>query len=96
MYEAEESRRAAATRKPGGRAAPNAAAHLRSSTAQPLDDITGPRRGRTQIRHALTRYDGGAAVTGPDAIRDAILDGIGRGKSYGAGLLSIAPYGGAR
>ncbi|WP_261569914.1 type I-E CRISPR-associated protein Cas6/Cse3/CasE [Frankia gtarii] len=69
---------------------------LRSSTALPLDDITGPRRGRAQIRHALTRYDGVAVVTDPDALRTAILDGVGRGKAHGAGLLSIAPIGGTR
>ncbi|WP_462187165.1 MULTISPECIES: type I-E CRISPR-associated protein Cas6/Cse3/CasE [unclassified Frankia] len=69
---------------------------LRSSTALPLDDITGPRQGRAQIRHALTRYDGIAVVTDPDALRTAILGGVGRGKAHGAGLLSIAPIGGSR
>ncbi|CAO5253808.1 type I-E CRISPR-associated protein Cas6/Cse3/CasE [Frankia sp. AgKG'84/4] len=69
---------------------------LRSSTALPLDDITGPRRGRAQVRHALTRYDGVAVVTDPDALRAAILTGVGRGKAHGAGLLSIAPLGGTR
>jgi CRISPR system Cascade subunit CasE len=59
-----------------------------------LDDVTG-RRGGTRIRHALTRYDGIAVVTDPDALRRAVLGGVGRGKSYGAGLLSLAPLRGA-
>ncbi len=67
---------------------------LRTTTAFPLDDITG-HRGGARIRHALTRYDGIAVVTDPDALRRAVLDGVGRGKSYGAGLLSLAPLRGA-
>ncbi|CAM5444419.1 type I-E CRISPR-associated protein Cas6/Cse3/CasE [Streptomyces hirsutus] len=50
-------------------------------------------RGRDapRMRHSLLRYDGTAAVTDPDALRDAVIHGIGRGKPYGAGLLSLAP-----
>ncbi|WP_335937021.1 type I-E CRISPR-associated protein Cas6/Cse3/CasE [Streptomyces sp. PTD5-9] len=44
-----------------------------------------------RIRHNLIRYDGHATVTDPDALRTAILHGIGRGKPYGAGLLSLSP-----
>ncbi|MGW9027910.1 type I-E CRISPR-associated protein Cas6/Cse3/CasE [Streptomyces sp. NPDC055722] len=43
------------------------------------------------MRHSLLRYDGTATVTDPDALTQALLDGIGRGKPYGAGLLSLAP-----
>lgn len=43
------------------------------------------------MRHSLVRYDGTATVTDPDALRAAVLAGIGRGKPYGAGLLSLAP-----
>jgi CRISPR system Cascade subunit CasE len=43
------------------------------------------------LRHSLIRYDGTATVTDPRALADALLDGIGRAKSYGAGLLSLAP-----
>ncbi|MEU9059181.1 type I-E CRISPR-associated protein Cas6/Cse3/CasE [Streptomyces sp. NPDC048430] len=54
-----------------------------------------PIRPRTQnsdgMRHSLIRYDGTATVTDPDALHDAVLAGIGRGKPYGAGLLSLAP-----
>ncbi|MFB8085974.1 type I-E CRISPR-associated protein Cas6/Cse3/CasE [Streptomyces sp. NPDC055992] len=50
-------------------------------------------RGRDSggMRHSLIRYDGTAAVTDPDALHEAVLTGIGRGKPYGAGLLSLAP-----
>lgn len=42
-------------------------------------------------RHALTRFDGTATVTDPDTLARAIVTGIGKGKPYGAGLLSLAP-----
>lgn len=44
-----------------------------------------------RMRHSLVRYDGTATVTDPDALREAVVNGIGRGKPYGAGLLSLAP-----
>ncbi|MHC3454997.1 type I-E CRISPR-associated protein Cas6/Cse3/CasE [Streptomyces prasinus] len=44
-----------------------------------------------RMRHSLIRYDGTATVTDPTALTDALLNGIGRAKSYGAGLLSLAP-----
>jgi CRISPR system Cascade subunit CasE len=43
------------------------------------------------MRHSLLRYDGTATVIDPDALHDAVIHGIGRGKPYGAGLLSLAP-----
>lgn len=43
------------------------------------------------IRHALTRFDGTAVIDDPEALTDAVLAGIGRGKPYGGGLLSLAP-----
>nr|MBO2475373.1 type I-E CRISPR-associated protein Cas6/Cse3/CasE [Actinomycetales bacterium] len=42
------------------------------------------------IRHAVVRFDGIATVTDADLVRAAVLDGIGRGKAYGCGLLSLA------
>ncbi|MEU2772893.1 type I-E CRISPR-associated protein Cas6/Cse3/CasE [Streptomyces sp. NPDC007162] len=41
--------------------------------------------------HALTRFDGLATITDPDQLSHALLTGIGRGKPYGAGLLTLAP-----
>lgn len=66
---------------------------LRTVTAMPFDDVTGRRGAGGRVRHALTRYDGTAVITDPAALRRAVLDGVGRGKPYGAGLLSIAPVG---
>ncbi|AZK97021.1 MULTISPECIES: type I-E CRISPR-associated protein Cas6/Cse3/CasE [Streptomyces] len=43
------------------------------------------------MRHSLLRYDGTAAVIDPAALTEALLNGIGRAKPYGAGLLSLAP-----
>ncbi|MDG4827691.1 type I-E CRISPR-associated protein Cas6/Cse3/CasE [Solwaraspora sp. WMMD1047] len=42
------------------------------------------------IRHAVTRFDGTAVVRDVDLVRAAVLGGIGRGKSFGCGLLSLA------
>ena len=67
---------------------------LRSHPCSPrplcLPPAGTPTRSR-RIRHSLTRFDGLAIITDPDRIRAAILEGIGRGKSYGCGLLSLAP-----
>lgn len=48
-------------------------------------------RGQNTVTHSITRFDGTALVTDPEALRQAILAGIGRGKAYGCGLLSLAP-----
>ncbi|MEU3020281.1 MULTISPECIES: type I-E CRISPR-associated protein Cas6/Cse3/CasE [unclassified Nocardiopsis] len=49
------------------------------------------RSGRRGIRLHMTRFDGYAVVTDPDAVRQAVVEGVGRGKSFGCGLLSLAP-----
>jgi CRISPR system Cascade subunit CasE len=41
--------------------------------------------------HPLTRFDGIATITDPDSLIHALTTGIGRGKPYGAGLLTLAP-----
>jgi len=46
---------------------------------------------KPDLRLALTRFDGTATVTDPAALRTALTAGIGRGKPYGAGLLTLAP-----
>ncbi|WP_051816603.1 type I-E CRISPR-associated protein Cas6/Cse3/CasE [Kitasatospora sp. NRRL B-11411] len=40
----------------------------------------------------ITRFEGTATITDPDALRTALRKGIGQGRSYGLGLLSIAPH----
>ncbi|WP_299536815.1 type I-E CRISPR-associated protein Cas6/Cse3/CasE [uncultured Streptomyces sp.] len=63
--------------------------------AQPLDAAGGERRPRgsapQRVRHARTQFDGTAAIIDTDQLKTALLNGIGRGKAYGCGLLSIAP-----
>ncbi|WP_433501814.1 type I-E CRISPR-associated protein Cas6/Cse3/CasE (plasmid) [Sphaerimonospora sp. CA-214678] len=58
-------------------------------SAQSQRDI----RTKGGIRHAVVRFDGIATVTDADLARQSLLEGIGRGKSYGCGLLSLAPAG---
>ncbi|WP_425271601.1 type I-E CRISPR-associated protein Cas6/Cse3/CasE [Nocardia neocaledoniensis] len=43
------------------------------------------------MRHVATRFDGIATIHDVDLVRSAVADGIGRGKSYGCGLLSLLP-----
>ncbi|WP_369359766.1 type I-E CRISPR-associated protein Cas6/Cse3/CasE [Streptomyces sp. cg2] len=74
------------------------AAGLKALTthSQPLDAAQAIRKPRSsgkeqRIRHNRTRFDGTATIIDPDQLRTKITEGIGRGKAYGCGLLSIAP-----
>ncbi|WP_369185396.1 type I-E CRISPR-associated protein Cas6/Cse3/CasE [Streptomyces sp. Y1] len=77
------------------RRAAEAGLHLTTLHPTPLDSAhpTRPRgdENAPSMRHNLIRYDGTATVTDPEALAAAVLTGIGRAKSYGAGLLSLAP-----
>ena len=64
---------------------------LHSLHSRQLDDGTGRRSDNSRITHARTQFDGTATVTSPKALLDRIHTGIGRGKSFGCGLLTIAP-----
>ncbi|MEV6527896.1 type I-E CRISPR-associated protein Cas6/Cse3/CasE [Longispora sp. NPDC051575] len=64
---------------------------LHTLDSVPETTMTGKRDEETRVLHAVTRYDGLAVITDPEALRNAITTGVGRGKSYGCGLLSIAP-----
>ncbi|MFY7068349.1 type I-E CRISPR-associated protein Cas6/Cse3/CasE [Nocardiopsis changdeensis] len=48
------------------------------------------RSGRRKVRLHMTRFDGYAVVTDPEAVRGAVVEGVGRGKSFGCGMLSLA------
>ncbi|KUP97777.1 type I-E CRISPR-associated protein Cas6/Cse3/CasE [Thermobifida cellulosilytica] len=65
---------------------------LRSAYSQALDDVRDP--GTTyrsrKIWYPAVRFEGDAVISDADAVRVAVLKGIGRGKSYGCGLLSLA------
>lgn len=51
------------------------------------------RSGKRGVRIHVTRFDGYAVVRDPDTLREAVRNGIGRGKSFGCGMLSLAPAG---
>jgi CRISPR system Cascade subunit CasE len=54
----------------------------------------GDRRDQhVRVAHTATLFQGAATVQDPAALRGALLSGIGRSKSYGCGLLSLAPRG---
>ncbi len=57
-------------------------------------DAVDHSRGR-RIRHAAVLFQGVGTVTDAAAVREAVYRGIGRGKSHGCGLLSLALLGGA-
>ncbi|GAA2136822.1 type I-E CRISPR-associated protein Cas6/Cse3/CasE [Kitasatospora kazusensis] len=57
-----------------------------------LDAATGARRqDQHRVKHTRTQFDGTALITDPDQLRTRLTDGIGKGKAYGCGLLSLAP-----
>ena len=60
-------------------------------TTYQLPTITGNKEHNPGMRLALTRYDGIAIVSDPDSLRTTILTGIGRGRAFGAGMLTVAP-----
>ena len=48
--------------------------------------------GRSQrIQHRAFKITGSASVTDPTVLHQALLDGIGPGKAYGLGLLTVIP-----
>jgi CRISPR system Cascade subunit CasE len=61
---------------------------LHSVNAGDADDATDPRR---SVRLPAMRFDGLITIADADAARDALTQGIGRGKAFGLGLLSLAP-----
>ncbi|MEV5606411.1 type I-E CRISPR-associated protein Cas6/Cse3/CasE [Streptomyces sp. NPDC052299] len=65
-------------------------------TAHPLATVRGQQSAKgpvakQRIQHARTQFDGTARVLDAELLRDTLATGIGRGKAYGCGLLSIAP-----
>jgi CRISPR system Cascade subunit CasE len=70
---------------------------LTSLVMLPRQDLVGhqtgqiSKAGNREIRHAAAQYDGAAIIRDVDTVRGAMSNGIGRGKPYGCGLLSLAP-----
>lgn len=78
------------------RRAADAGLTLLSVTSRAMPDILGSRtRDRDNHRrttgHGVTRFEGIAVVSQPERVRAAVTEGIGRARTYGCGLLSIAP-----
>lgn len=73
------------------RRAADSGLHINILTPTNMPPIRPRKQDPDGMRHSLIRYDGTATVTDPNALHQAILAGIGRGKPYGAGLLSLAP-----
>lgn len=59
----------------------------------PLDRATDdePNGGKHAARMRAVRFDGELTVTDPQLFTDTLLRGIGSGKAFGFGLLSVAP-----
>lgn len=65
---------------------------LLNATVVPTPNVFGVKaKGTAPIRIATVLYQGVLQITDPDLFVEAIQQGIGRGRSYGCGLLSIAP-----
>lgn len=48
------------------------------------------RRGNDLVRLSIATFEGVLEVSDPQALRYAVVNGIGRGKAYGCGLLTLA------
>ncbi|MEU4413343.1 type I-E CRISPR-associated protein Cas6/Cse3/CasE [Nocardia salmonicida] len=71
----------------------NSGLAVNTLSATALADIRGRKdRATSQVRHAATRFDGTATIADVPELRNAITRGIGRGKSYGCGLLSLVAH----
>ena len=75
--------------------APGCGLDLQSLISRAPGDAVGGEDPNARVRHAVTQFDGVAVITSPATLATAITAGIGRGKSHGCGLLSIAPVSGA-
>lgn len=71
------------------RKAANAGLHLTGPTETLRRPFPSPERPAPFYK--LTQFDGTATITDPDLLATALWEGIGKGKAYGAGLLSLAP-----
>ncbi|OIK08222.1 type I-E CRISPR-associated protein Cas6/Cse3/CasE [Streptomyces monashensis] len=71
--------------------------HTEITNTAPQPDLVGwktnpeHKNKRMHIRDRVTRFEGTATITDTTALHTAITTGIGRGRAFGTGLLSIAP-----
>ncbi|MFI0511180.1 type I-E CRISPR-associated protein Cas6/Cse3/CasE [Streptomyces sp. WSLK1-5] len=79
------------------RQAERAGLKLTATHATRMEPAAGLKAGTKQrVNNARTRFEGNALIQDPDLLRQRIEEGIGRGKAYGCGLLSLAPAGPAQ
>lgn len=73
--------------------------HATESMGEPVPDLRIVGRDRLQFSKRGTKgrvtiqtatFDGRLEVVDPDRLRSALLDGVGRAKAYGCGLLTLA------
>jgi CRISPR system Cascade subunit CasE len=50
------------------------------------------RHGSSKVSLSTARFEGVMRVEEPQLLRQSLLEGIGPGKAYGCGLMTIAPY----
>lgn len=76
------------------RQAHSAGLELRTLHSTPLDAARGSRRSdQRHVKHDRVLFEGTAVIADAELLRTRLTDGIGKGKAYGCGLLSIAPHG---
>ncbi|MFD9592079.1 type I-E CRISPR-associated protein Cas6/Cse3/CasE [Kitasatospora sp. NPDC059973] len=74
------------------RQAETAGLRVQTLHSTPLDAARGARRSdQRHIKHDRVMFEGSAVIDNADLLRSRLGDGIGKGKAYGCGLLSIAP-----
>ena len=57
-------------------------------------NLAFPKRGATgRVTLTAVTFDGRLEVTDPDALRVMLTKGLGKGKAYGCGLMTLAPLG---
>lgn len=77
--------------KPRPGSAPKASDPAGRTKAQGRGRSGVPQAEAVRVPHTAVLFEGTATVRDPEALRAALFHGIGRSKSYGCGLLSLAP-----
>ncbi|MFK0043916.1 type I-E CRISPR-associated protein Cas6/Cse3/CasE [Streptomyces sp. NPDC090741] len=66
--------------------------HIDLVIDSPLPRITARRSDAPTVTLTAVALDGIATITNSDAVCTAVTNGIGKGRAYGLGLLSLAPH----
>ncbi|MFV2199044.1 type I-E CRISPR-associated protein Cas6/Cse3/CasE [Nocardiopsis sp. LOL_012] len=64
---------------------------VRDRQAYRFDKVERASGARNRVPLTRATFDGRLKVTDPDALRNALVSGIGRAKAYGCGLMTLAP-----